>query len=158
MELFLQFIYAFAATAGFCFIFNVPRRHMIAASLVGAFGWLLFQYLLMTGSSNVTACFLGSCLVALLSDIFSRVFKDASTLFIIPGILPLVPGAGMYNTMLAFLEHNVDRTAAVGTETLMMAGSIAVALLVVASLIRILVAAKRGVQSVLWRVSPDEPR
>lgn len=146
MNLFLQFLFAFAATAGFCFIFNVPRRHILAASLAGALGWLLFRVLLMNGESSVTACFFGSCLVALVSDVFARLFKDAATLFIIPGILPLVPGAGMYNTMLAFLNHDFQKMAAVGTETLMMAGSIAIAILLVASFSKILAAAKQGLQ------------
>ncbi|WP_206458470.1 threonine/serine exporter family protein [Anaerovorax sp. IOR16] len=140
----LQFFYAFASTAGFCLIFNVPRRHMISASTVGALGWTAFQYALFIGHGNVAACFFGSCVVALLSDICSRVFKDATTLFIIPGILPLVPGAGMYNTMLAFLDSNFEKMTKIGSETILMAGSIAVALLMVASLIKAIVTIKRG--------------
>lgn len=141
----LQFFYAFASTAGFCLIFNVPRRHMLSASTVGALGWIAFQYALALGHGNIAACFLGSCVVALLSDICSRIFKDATTLFIIPGILPLVPGAGMYNTMLAFLNNNFTKMTQIGSETILMAGAIAVALLVVASLIKVIVTIKRGI-------------
>lgn len=147
--MFLQFFYALAATAGFCLIFNVPRRHMFSASFVGALGWITFQYALSIGYGNVAACFLGSCAVALLSDICSRVLKDATTLFIIPGILPLVPGAGMYNTMLAFLDSNFDNMTKVGSETILMAGSIAVALLMVASLIKAVVTIKDSILDIL---------
>lgn len=135
----LQFIWAFFATAGFCFIVNVPRRHIPAGSLVGAAGWLVFQYLLATGYSGIMACFIGSCTVALLSDLFSRFFKEAATLFIIPGILPLVPGAGMYYTMQAFLDNSLNGAARIGWETSLMAGSIAVSLLIVSSVIKVLV-------------------
>lgn len=143
--MFLQFFYAFASTAGFCLIFNVPRRHMISASTVGALGWIAFQYALILGNGNVASCFLGSCIVAILSDICSRAFKDATTLFIIPGILPLVPGAGMYNTMLAFLDSNFEKMTKIGSETILMAGAIAVALLMVASLIKVIVTIKRSI-------------
>lgn len=147
----LQFLYAMASTAGFCLIFNVPRRHMLTASAVGALGWVTFQWALQCGIGNVPACFYASCVVALLSDICSRIFKDASTLFVIPGILPLVPGTGMYNTMLSFLEGDFPKTASIGSQTVLMAGGIAVALLVVASILKVLVTIKRKIWSLLPR-------
>jgi len=143
--MFLHFIYAFFATVGFCFIFNVPRRHIFSAASIGAIGWTIFQYIQSTGSSSILACFIGSCVIALLSDICSRLFKDASTIFVIPGILPLVPGAGMYNTMVAFLDGDFSRMSIVGWETALMAGSIAVALLIMASLIKITMITKNGI-------------
>ena len=139
----LHFLYAMLATAGFCLLFNVPRRHMLSASTVGAIGWVVFKWCVISGIGNVPSCFYASCAVALASDICSRLFKDASTLFVIPGILPLVPGVGMYNTLLAFLEGDFKKTSHLGSETLLMAGGIAVALLVVASVLKVLVTIKR---------------
>ncbi|MDD4564036.1 MAG: threonine/serine exporter family protein [Eubacteriales bacterium] len=136
------FLFAFCSTVGFCIIFHVPRRHIIPASLVGACGWLTYIYSVASNSGSVLGCFAASCIVALLSDIFSRVFKDAATIFIIPGILPLVPGANMYYTMLAILDRDLDKTALIGTETLLMAGAIAVALLMVTSIIRLVITLK----------------
>ncbi len=132
------FLFAFCSTIGFSILFHVPKNHIAAAGLVGALGWLTYTYFLISGSGSILACFAGSCTVAVVSDLFSRIFKDAATIFIIPGILPLVPGAGMYYTMLAILEGDVAETASAGTETMLMAGSIAVALLVVASVIKLL--------------------
>lgn len=132
------FLFAFCSTVGFCILFHVPKKHIVTAGFVGGMGWLTYTYFTTSGSGDILACFIGSCVVALISELFSRAFKDAATIFIIPGILPLVPGAGMYYTMLAILEGDVDKTAAIGTETLMMAGAIAVALLVVSSLIKLI--------------------
>lgn len=134
-----SFLFAFVSTVGFCILFHVPKKHIITASFVGACGWVTYTYFTTSGDGKVVACFAGSCIVAILSDIFSRSFKEAATIFIIPGILPLVPGSGMYYTMIAILEGNYQETASVGTETLLMAGSISVALLVVASVIKVLV-------------------
>ncbi len=133
-----SFLFAFCSTVGFCILFHVPKKHILSASFVGGCGWLAYTYFVISGSSNILACFVGSCVVALLSDLFSRAFKDAATIFIIPGILPLVPGANMYYTMLAILDGDIQKTASVGTETILMAGAIAVALLVVASVIKLL--------------------
>lgn len=132
-----SFLFAFCSTIGFCILFHVPKKHIISASFVGACGWLAYSYLAETGAGSIVACFVGSCVVAFFSELFARIFKDAATIFIIPGILPLVPGANMYYTMLAILEGNSQKTAAIGTETLLMAGAIAVALLAVASVYKL---------------------
>lgn len=137
------FLFAFSSTVGFSILFHVPKKNILAAGLVGALGWITYTYFITSGSGSVLACFAGSCVVAVISDLFSRIFKDAATIFIIPGILPLVPGANMYYTMLAILDGNVQKTASVGTETMLMAGAIAVALLVVASVVKLLALAGR---------------
>lgn len=134
----LHFLFGMLSTAGFCFLFHVPKKHFLFAAISGGFGWLTFQYMLLHDSGNITSCFLGACVVAVVAEIFSRAGREATTLFVIPGILPLVPGAGMYNTMLLFLEKDLNAAAATGSETIMMAGSIAIALLVIASITRLI--------------------
>lgn len=140
--LYAHFIFAFLATAGFAIIANVPKKHLASGAFIGASGWTVYQYLIVMGNSSVISCFLGSCLVAVLAEIFSRLGKDATTLFIIPGILPLVPGTGMYNTMQCILESDFKGAAKIGSETLFMAGGIALALLIIVSLARVIVAMK----------------
>lgn len=137
-SLLAQFIYAGLATFGFTIIFRVPKSDILVCSLIGAFGWLSYQLAAGYGFSATMACFLGACTVALLSDIFSKVLKDASTIFIIPGIMPLVPGAGMYKMMLELIHNDMTGFAAEATQTLMSAGAIAVGLLVMGSLLKIL--------------------
>jgi uncharacterized membrane protein YjjB (DUF3815 family) len=131
------FLFAFCSTIGFSILFHVPKKHILSAGFAGAAGWLTYTFFIASGSGSVLSCFAGSCAAALIGEVFARVFKDAATVFIIPGILPLVPGANMYYTMLAILDGDVERTASVGTETILMAGAIAVALLVVASAVKL---------------------
>jgi uncharacterized membrane protein YjjB (DUF3815 family) len=59
------------------------------------------------------------------------------TIFVIPGILCLVPGAKIFYTMEALLRSNVEDMAHVGIETLMMAGAIAMGLLVMGAIIKV---------------------
>lgn len=134
----IQFIFAFFATCGFSIIFRVPTKNIPICALIGSCGWLVYQLLDANVFSPVASCFFASCAVALLSDIASKLLKDASTIFIIPGIMCLVPGAGMYRCMLSLLHHDMNDFASIGTETLLIAGSIAVGLLVMGSLIKVL--------------------
>lgn len=143
MALFLQFVFSFMAMLGFCVIFHVPARHIPVAAFIGSVGWVLYQVCLYFHISTVISCFLASCAVGLLSDIASRLLKDAATIFIIPGILCLVPGSGMYDTMLELVSGNLSKAADTGIRTLMVAGSIALGLLVISAAIRIIVSIAR---------------
>jgi len=137
-SLLAQSIYAGLATFGFTLIFRVPKSDILVCSLIGALGWTSYQIASGYGFTSVMACFIGACTVALLSDIFSKLLKEASTIFIIPGIMPLVPGAGMYKMMLELIHNDMTGFATEATQTLMSAGAIAVGLLVMGSLLKIL--------------------
>ncbi len=74
----------------------------------------------------------------MLSDICSRVFKEAATIFIIPGMISLVPGYNIYYTMEALLSSELGDAAKVGSQTLLMAGAIAAGLLVIGAVINVI--------------------
>ena len=52
-----------------------------------------------------------------------------ATIFIYTGIIPLVPGYGMYNTMQNIVTKNYNIALKVGLETLLQAGAIAMGIL-----------------------------
>lgn len=136
MTYILQFVFGFVSTAGFAILFHVPKRNILMSSLVGGIGWIIFYYCRNDYGNALLGCFLAACMVGFLADIFSRVYKETATVYIIPGIIPLVPGAGMYNTTLCLINGEIEKAATMGTETLLMAGSISVGLLVVGSFFR----------------------
>ena len=137
------FVFALFATLGFCIIFHVPARHIPIASAIGGLGWTFYQMCLFFEASTVIACFFAACFVGLLSDLAARFFKDAATVFIIPGILCLVPGSGMYNTMAELVNGNLDAAASTCSQTVAMAGAIALGLLAVGAVTKIIVSIAR---------------
>ena len=143
-----SFIFALFATLGFSIIFHVPYRHIPVAALIGGLGWVTYQLCISQSSSVMFSCFLAACAVGFLSDIASRILKDAATVFIIPGILCLVPGSGIYNTMVELVDGRLDQAAKLGSQTLMMAGSIALGLLVIGAMIKIIVAVMRRAKNI----------
>lgn len=64
----------------------------------------------------------------------ARNSKKPATVFIIPGIVPLVPGSGMYYTMLAITEKRFNDAANIGTETIFIAVAIAMGIIISSSL------------------------
>ena len=140
MFLLTQFILALFATAGFSVIFRVPVKHIPACVVIGAFGWVTYEISMYYYSSPTVGCFFGACVVGLLSNFAAHFLKDAGTIFIIPGILCLVPGSAIFNTMAAMLREDFTETAEVGTQTLMMAGAIALGLLTIGAVLRVVYA------------------
>ncbi len=137
-DLLLQFIYALFATCGFAIIFRVPPKTIPVCMLIGGLAWSCYQICMYYDASPVISCFIASCLVGFLSDICSRICKEAATIFIIPGMICLVPGYNIYYTMEALLGRELGDAAKVGSQTLLMAGAIAAGLLVIGAVINVI--------------------
>ena len=94
------FFFAFLATIAFGVLFQGPKRILWLSGIIGAVGWVVFialkkMFLILSFSAN----FLATVVIALLSEIFARVWRAPATVFEIPAIIPLVPGLGMYTGM-----------------------------------------------------------
>ena len=129
----LKFAAIFVGTLGYAVVYNVPKKQLFFVGLTGCIGYVVYTIL---GEYEVLGCFLGACAVASMAEILSRTRKDAATLFIIPGIIPLVPGAKLYNMVLCLMRHNYLDAANLGVLVLSYAGSIAMAILLVSSTVR----------------------
>lgn len=140
MYLLTQFVLALFATCGFSIIFRVPVRHLPPCVIIGALGWVTYEISMYYYSSPAIGCFFAACLVGLLSMFAARIFKDAATIFIIPGILCLVPGSAIFKTMAAMLREDFSVALEIGVQTLMMAGAIAVGLLTIGAVIHVIYA------------------
>ena len=86
---------AAAGTVAFALLFGVPRRFFPYCGIIGGAGWLLYS-LLENRLSAAAATFFAAVLVMLLSRFFAVREKCPVTVFLISGIIPLVPGAGIY--------------------------------------------------------------
>ena len=138
MDMILHCLYAALASAGFAFVFELRRwQHILAASFTGAMSWLV--YLLLEDVMGAVACnFMATVAVAILSEVFARMFKSPATVFLIIGIVPLVPGGGLYYTMDALIDGNMELFVQKGLEAASIAGAIAAGSSLVSSVVRIL--------------------
>ncbi len=130
----LQFLGAFVATVGFAIFFNAPRKILPWVGLVGAIGWILSVLLIQNDTGSAWAYMIASMAVAFIAEVLAVRTKNPSTLFSIPGIYPLVPGYGLYQTMYYFTIHDVSLAAQTLLQTLGNAGAIALGIIVITSL------------------------
>ena len=92
-------VLAFAGTIAFALLFGVPRKYFISCGFIGGAGWLLYEVLMaFAGTTATEATFFATVLVILLSRLRAVRERCPVTVFLISGIFPLVPGAGIYWT------------------------------------------------------------
>ncbi len=144
MEQYLPCLYAFLACAGFCIVFEIRKPLFILLSCVtGAVGWLVFLLLADIGS-GVVRYLLATIVVSVLSEIFARILKAPATIFLVIGIVPLVPGGGLYYAMDALINGDYALFAQKGIETAACAGAIAAGVSVVTSIARMVASQRMG--------------
>lgn len=140
----LQTGVAFIATIAFAIIFHTPRRQYVFAGVVGGMGWLVYLISMHFGLGTVVASFFATVALAWLSRVFSFSRKEPVTIFLICGIFPIVPGAGIYYTGYHFFMSDNSAAMSKGLETIKIAIAIAFGIGIVLSLPRFFFTLKRS--------------
>lgn len=129
-----QFVVAFFGTMAFAVLFHVPAREFWCCGLTGGAGWAVYTWMMLAQDSTVLASLAAVLPLTALARLFSTRRKAPITLFLLSGIFPLVPGAGLYYTAYHFIMGQDAAAAARGAETLKCAGAIALGMVLVLSL------------------------
>ena len=94
------------ATLGFAILFRLKPSHWPFAMIDGLFACICyFGFTELFGGNflpNVLAAFAAS----VFADLFARLCKAPSTVFILPGCIALVPGGTLYYAMSNLLSEN----------------------------------------------------
>ncbi len=136
MPVFMHFIYSFISTIGFAIFLKAPKSTLIPSGFVGGIGWAVYYFLMNGTNNNIMSNFIAALLVSLISELFARKLKQPAIVFTIPGIILLVPGLGMYNTMLYLVQNNYSAAIAKGADVLFISGSLAMGVLIVTALFK----------------------
>ena len=130
IKIILDFIYCFAASLFFALIMNAPKKTLIHSSIVASIGY--FIYITCSEQLNTTlGFFAGTTFVAMMGEIFARKFKMPATIFIFPAVIPMVPGFGLYQTMLALVQSNIPQALEIGVNTILSIAAMAIAMALV---------------------------
>ncbi len=112
------------ASAFFGLLLKQPRDTLLHTSLIGLNGFILFLLL----QQSTLAYFVAALLVGLLCELTARIKGRATTLYLVSAIIPLVPGLGLYRTIMYVAGNAYDRALATGAATIAGIGAIALAL------------------------------
>lgn len=134
----LKMLLAFVTSLFTGITLHIPVRTWLAVGITGTLGWAANQAALNRGQPAVIAAAGGAMVVGLMAEILARLQKEPATVYIVSGIIPLVPGIIAYNAMLEFLENRYTRGLALAFEAFLIASYIATGLAVVSVVVNYL--------------------
>ena len=136
----VQIAAAILGTVGFAVLFGTPRRSYWICGLVGAAGWVVYLLLLRLAGTDgmplfspVLAVFFASFMVAVASQMAARLCKCAATVYLICGIIPLVPGGGIFWTAYYLVNEQFSMAFSAGFLALKLTVAIALGIILASS-------------------------
>ena len=130
----IQFVAAFIGVIAFSVNLEIPKKYIIITGLVGAIGWIVYLICIKLDISNILSYFISDLTIAILSIILSKLLKAISTIFLIPGILPIVPGIAMYELIYYILNNDWHQAKYYLVQVILITGGIALAVFVADSI------------------------
>ena len=128
--MYIQFLAAFIAVVAWSINLEVPKKYLAIVGLVGAIGWITYLIAMYFNLPEIFSYFLSALIVAILSVILSRTLKAVSTIFLIPGILPIVPGIAMYKMIYSLINNNNEEATHYLLQAIFIAVGIALAIFI----------------------------
>ena len=122
--IFIQFLVATVATISFSILFTAPKKEIFFCGLTGGVGWLVYYLLTTNDINNIFASLAAALCLTVLSRVLAVTRQKPITVYLLTGIFPLVPGAGIYYTAYYLFTGDSSMSAAKGLETLYIAGAI----------------------------------
>lgn len=133
----IQCIAGIVGCLGFCFLFNIHWPGALLCALGGAIAWMIYCLVAHFGGNELTCYLFSSFAAASYSEIMARVRKYPAISYLVVSILPLIPGAGIYFTTNYLIAGDISGFAASGTQTIAIAGVIAVGILMASTIVRL---------------------
>ena len=126
-----ELIAAALGTVAFALLFCVPRKYYLHCGIVGSAGWLVYSLTELWGATATEATFFATVLVITLSRFFAVKERCPATIFVICGIFPLVPGAGIYWTAYYLVTNQLPEALSSGFAAVKAAVAIVIGIVVV---------------------------
>ncbi len=121
----IQLLTAFISSLGFSMLFGLRRRFLVFAALGGLLCWGVYLGMDAWLHREFLSCLMASSFAVVYAELLARRLKTPATLFVVPSILPLVPGGSLYYTMENIVHGRMEAARSFGQQTLIAALAIA---------------------------------
>ena len=136
----IQILMGTLGTFGFNILFNIRGRKLLFATLGGFISWTVFLALEPLLPSEALRYFLSAVVITVYGEALARLEKTPTTTFLVPSIIPLIPGSALYYTMNYALGEQWSQFSRQAFYTLQLALSLAVGIIAVTTAVRLLTA------------------
>ncbi|OOB77069.1 MAG: hypothetical protein BEN19_02550 [Epulopiscium sp. Nuni2H_MBin003] len=130
----MKFLVAYISTVAFSGMFNVPQTEFLFCGLGGSVCYIVNHMVVEKGHQEVTAAFFATIVLAFICRILAVYRKMPLTVFLVPGIFPIVPGSYIYFTAYYFISGETINALQMGLETAKIAIGVALGILLALAL------------------------
>ena len=134
----IQLITGTLGSLGFSLLYNLRGRKLLIASLGGLIAWSVYLVFRNVIPDESIRYLIASAVITVYAEVFARVLKTPTTSFLVPAVIPLVPGGSLYYTMNHALNTQWQPFISRAFYTLQLALCIAVGIIAVTTLTRII--------------------
>lgn len=128
----VQLVMAILSAFGFALKLGMKRpSRLLAGAVAGLVGWGAYLLAELVGCDGFASCFIASAAGSVYAQIMARVLRAPSTVFLVPAIIPLVPGRALYYTVSNMLQGNSALSELWGESTAIEALAIALGIVAV---------------------------
>ena len=121
----IQLITAFLGALGFALLFGLHKRHLLFAALAGMLTWGIYLLIHSFLQNPFLANLASSVFAVSLAEALAHWRKCPATLFVVPAIIPLVPGSSLYYAMSFAVQNDMPAANIYGHRMLTAALAIA---------------------------------
>ena len=122
-------VFSSVAIIGFAIYFEIPKRYLLPVGLIALISWAVYLVADSFGLSAAWASFFFFLVSDFCAYFCARTLKAPVILFLLGGILPLVPGVGIYRAVYNMI-YGATSASQIWIETLLITGAIALAIFV----------------------------
>ena len=137
-------LFCFIGCVGFSILFNIHKLGILLCALGGTIAWISYCVTLEIMQDGISAYFVSAFVASLYSEILARIRKFPALSYLVISIFPMIPGAGVYYTMIWAVRGNMERFLSQGMYTAAIAGVMAVGILLPSTLFRMYADWRRG--------------
>ena len=130
-----QIFSAAIVAAAFGVLFNVRGKNLFFIGLNGFLGYLVYSVAVHYGYESYIGMFFASLIMAVYSEMAARFRKAPASTFLVAALIPIVPGGGMFRSVLILLQGDFAYAGIIALNTVLEAGAIAISIIIVSSVI-----------------------
>lgn len=101
-----QLILAFIGTMGFSVFFRIRRRKILEAAIGGALGWAVYLLVYRASRNLLLSNAVAAIVIEFYAESAARIWKAPANIYLIPAVIPLLPGASFYRCMSGLIATN----------------------------------------------------
>jgi len=137
-ELVIQTLMGAIGSVGFAIVFNVRGKKLLLFFFGSALDWAVYLLAVYHGYNEFVGMLLATMTAALLSETSARIIRAPVLILLVPMLVPLIPGRGLYNTMDALIRGERERFLASGASTVSCAAAICLGIICVTAITHML--------------------